>query len=223
MATKTAMITIAGRPNVGKSTFIKQLLHLYPMRTNSIYINGDRIHEYSIESLRELMGYVPQKHMIFSKSIRDNIKLSQPDATDEEVIEAIRLADFEKDLDTFPKGLDTLAGEQGISLSGGQKQRIAIARAFLKDPDILILDDAMSAVDGTTEKNIIHNIRTKKEGRTMIIATHRISQVKDLDEIIVLDKGRIVEQGSHDELIKENKWYANQYKNQLARSRFDEE
>lgn len=214
---------VLGKTGSGKSTFIKQLLSIYPMETSSIYLNGNRVDEYSISSIRELIGYVPQKHMIFSKSIRDNIKLSKPDASDEEVMDAIRLADLEKDLTTFPKGLDTLAGEKGISLSGGQKQRIAIARAFLKDPHILILDDAMSAVDGRTEKNIINNIESRRKGKTTIIACHRISQVKDLDEIIVLDKGEIVERGNHQELLNNGKWYSEQFKNQIARSRFDEE
>ncbi|MDR7856865.1 ABC transporter ATP-binding protein [Tissierella sp.] len=214
---------ILGKTGSGKSTFLKQLLTLYPMETDSIYLDGEKIDRYTISSIRELTGYVPQNHMIFSKTIRDNIKLSKQDATDEEVMEAIRLADLEKDLNTFPKGLDTLAGEKGISLSGGQKQRISIARAFLKDPHILILDDAMSAVDGRTEKNIINNIETNRKGKTTIIASHRISQVKDLDEIIVLDKGKIVESGTHDELLKEGRWYFDQYMNQIARSRFDEE
>lgn len=220
---KGKSLGVLGKTGSGKSTFVKQLLHLYPMRTNSILINEDRLHRYTISSIRERIGYVPQKHMIFSKSIRDNIKLSKPDATDEEVMKAIRLADFEKDLKIFPKGLDTLCGERGVSLSGGQKQRIGIARAFLKDPDILILDDAMSAVDGRTEKNIINNIKKIREGKTMIISSHRISQVKDLDEIVVLDEGKIIERGTHDELIREGKWYSRQYKNQLARSKFDEE
>ncbi len=220
---KGKSLGVLGKTGSGKSTFVKQLLHLYPMRTNSILINEDRLHRYTISSIRERIGYVPQKHMIFSKSIRDNIKLSKPDATDEEVMKAIRLADFEKDLKIFPKGLDTLCGERGVSLSGGQKQRIGIARAFLKDPDILILDDAMSAVDGRTEKNIINNIKKNREGKTMIISSHRISQVKDLDEIIVLDEGKIIERGTHDELIREGKWYSRQYKNQLVRSQFDEE
>ncbi|MGO1819407.1 MAG: ABC transporter ATP-binding protein [Senegalia sp. (in: firmicutes)] len=220
---KGKSLGVIGKTGSGKSTLAKQLLHLYSMRTNSIYINGDRINKYTISSIREAIGYVPQKYMIFSKSIKDNIKLSKPHASDEEVMRAIRLADFEKDLKIFPKGLDTLCGEQGISLSGGQKQRIGIARAFLKNPDILILDDAMSAVDGSTEKNIINNINKIKEGKTMIVSSHRISQVKDLDEIIVLDKGKIVEKGTHDELIKEGKWYSKQYENQSARSQFDEE
>lgn len=214
---------VLGKTGSGKSTFIKQLLQLYPMRTNSIFIDEDSIDKYTISSIREKIGYVPQKHMIFSKSIRDNIKLSRPEANDEQVMNAIRLADFEKDLKIFPKGLDTLCGEHGISLSGGQKQRIGIARAFLKDPDILILDDAMSAVDGRTEKNIINNIKKSGKGKTMIISSHRISQVKDLDEIIVLDEGEIVERGTHDELIKEGNWYSKQYENQSARSQFDEE
>lgn len=220
---KGKSLGVLGRTGSGKSTFVKQLLHLYPMTTNSIYINDDRLHRYTIRSIRERIGYVPQKHMIFSKSIRDNIKLSKPDASDEEVMEAIRLADFEKDLKIFPKGLDTLCGERGVSLSGGQKQRIGIARGFLKDPDILILDDAMSAVDGRTEKNILDNIKKSREGKTMIISSHRISQIKDLDEIIVLDEGKIVERGTHDELIKQGKWYSKQYENQSARSKFDEE
>ena len=220
---KGKSLGVLGKTGSGKSTFVKQLLHLYPMTTNSITINGDSFDSYTRRSIREGIGYVPQKHMIFSKTIRDNIKLSRPDASDEEVMEAIRLADFEKDLKTFPKGLDTLCGERGISLSGGQNQRIAIARGFLKDPDILILDDAMSAVDGRTERNIINNIKKHRQGKTMIISSHRISQIKDLDEIIVLDKGEIVERGSHEELIKAEKWYAKQYENQSARSQYDEE
>ncbi len=220
---KGKSLGILGKTGSGKSTFVKQLLRLYPMSTDSIYINGHKIDHYTISSIREKIGYVPQKHMIFSKSIRDNIKLSKPDATDEEVMEAIRLADFEKDLNIFPKGLDTLCGERGISLSGGQNQRIGIARAFLKKPEIVIMDDAMSAVDGRTEKNIINNINLSAEGKTMIISSHRISQIKNLDEIIVLDEGKIVERGTHDELIREGKWYSKQYENQSARSQFDEE
>ena len=216
-------IGVIGKTGSGKSTLLKQLLNLYPMNTDTITLNGDNISRYTISSIRDLIGYVPQKHMIFSKSIKDNIKFSKPNASDEEVMEAIRLADFEKDLDIFPEGLNTLCGEQGISLSGGQKQRISIARAFLKQPDILILDDAMSAVDGRTEKNILNNINNNRKNRTMIISAHRISQIKDLDEIIVLDEGQIIERGTHEELIEEGKWYARQYENQSVRSQFDEE
>lgn len=212
---------IIGKTGSGKSTLIKQLLQVYPMETENIIIDGRTMDSYSRASIREKIGYVPQKNMIFSKTVRDNIRLSKPDASDEEVMKAIRLADFEKDLDSFPKGLDTLCGERGISLSGGQNQRVAIARGFLKDPDILILDDAMSALDGTTEKNIIDNVKKNKDKRSMIISSHRISQVKDLDEIIVLDDGVIVERGSHDELIQKKKWYYEQCQHQSARSRFN--
>lgn len=214
---------VLGKTGSGKSTFVKQLLSLYPIDTDHLYLDGEKFYKYSISSVREKIGYVPQNHMIFSKSIKENIKLSKPNASDKEVMEAVRLADLKKDLSTFPEGLDTLCGEKGISLSGGQKQRIGIARAFLKEPDILILDDSMSAVDGKTEKNIIENIKKKRRGKTTIIACHRISQVRDCSEIIVLNKGKIAERGTHEELLKRGKWYAKQYKNQMARSRFDEE
>lgn len=220
---KGSSLGVLGTTGSGKSTLLKQLLNLYPANRKSIYLDGRKMEDYTIKSIRELIGYVPQKHMVFSKTVRDNIKLSKPDATDEEVLTAIRLADFEKDLLSFPQGLDTLCGEKGISLSGGQNQRIGIARAFLKNPHILLLDDCMSAVDGRTEKNIINNIMNNRKMKTTIIASHRISQVKDLDEIIVLHKGKIVEKGTHEELIQNGKWYYEQYNNQLARSRFDEE
>lgn len=220
---KGKTIGVIGKTGSGKSTLLKQLLRLYPMNTESITINGDTIDKYTISSIRDKISYVPQKHMIFSKSIRDNIKFSNPDASEEEVMRAVRFADFEKDLSAFEEGLDTLCGEKGVSLSGGQKQRISLARAFLKESDILILDDAMSAVDGTTEKNILNNINEYNKDKTMIISAHRISQVKNLDEIIVLEQGEIVERGNHSELIKQGKWYARQCKYQSVRSKFDEE
>ncbi len=220
---KGKSLGVLGKTGSGKSSLLKQLLVMYPMDRESIYLDDREMIEYRIRSIREKLGYVPQEHMIFSKSIRDNIKLSKPDASDEEVMEAVRAADFEKDLETFPEGLDTMCGEKGISLSGGQKQRIAIARAVLKDPEILILDDCMSAVDGTTEMNIISSLKRNRKGKTTIIAAHRISQVQDLDEIIVLKDGEISERGNHSELMKKGGWYKDQFINQMSRSRFDEE
>ncbi|MDO5714132.1 MAG: ABC transporter ATP-binding protein [Tissierellia bacterium] len=213
---------VLGRTGSGKTTLLKQLLRVYPMDTQSIYIGDQSMEDTRIYSLRDQFGYAPQDHMIFSKTIEENITLSKPEATKEEVLHALELADLKKDIDIFPQGLQTLCGERGLSLSGGQKQRIAIARAMIKDPNILILDDAMSAVDGATEKNIIDNIYRERKGKTTIIACHRISQVKDCDHIIVLKDGEIVESGNHHSLMKENGWYAEQYRNQMGRRKFDE-
>ncbi|MDO5707261.1 MAG: ABC transporter ATP-binding protein [Andreesenia angusta] len=213
---------VLGKTGSGKSTLLKQLLSFYPADTSKIYLNGQSMDNYSIKSIRDNIAYAPQNHMIFSKSIKDNIRLSKPEATDFEIEEAVRLSDLEKDISKFPEGLNTLCGEKGVSLSGGQKQRIAIARALLKNPEILILDDCMSAVDGNTEKNIIENINKKRKNKTTIIASHRISQIKDLDEIIVLKDGKIVERGTDEELMRVGKWYREQYLNQMSRRRFDE-
>ncbi|MDO5715301.1 MAG: ABC transporter ATP-binding protein [Tissierellia bacterium] len=210
---------VLGKTGSGKTTFLKQLLSLYPKDDDHILLDGKTMDSYTIHSVRDKLGYVPQEHMIFSKSIRDNIKLSKPDATEQEVMDVISLADLEKDLDVFVDGLDTLCGERGVSLSGGQKQRISLARALLKDPDILILDDAMSAVDGETEQRIIENLQRNRQGKTTIIACHRISQVIHCDEIIVFQEGRIIERGHHDQLLAQKGWYREQYRNQMAKSR----
>lgn len=206
---------ILGKTSSGKTTLIKQLLDLYKLDKSTIYFNEDISSDISFKSFKEKIGYVPQHQMIFSDTLRDNILFANEDASEEELNLAIEIADFKKDIDEFPKGLDTITGEKGISLSGGQKQRLSIARAVLKNPEILILDDAMSAVDANTEKNILKNLEKYRKNKTTIIIAHRISQVQNCDKIIVLENGKIVEMGNHYELMRNGKWYKDQYENQI--------
>ncbi|MDE6584590.1 MAG: ABC transporter ATP-binding protein/permease, partial [Anaeroplasmataceae bacterium] len=153
----------------------------------------------------------PQEHMLFSRSVLKNVLIGDSSASLEEVNEAVMLADFEKDIEMLSEGFDTIVGEYGVTLSGGQKQRLAIARAFLKNADVLIMDDSLSAVDGKTEANIIHSLKKYRSQKTNIIVAHRLSAVMHADQIIVLDQGKIVEQGTHDELMHLKGWYYEQY------------
>lgn len=211
---KGKTLGIVGRTGSGKTTLIRQLLNQFPRGTGNFSMGERPYAEYQDESLRHLIGYVPQDHILFSRSVRENIAFGKEGATEEEIMNSIRLASFDKDLQNMEHGLDTLVGEKGVSISGGQKQRISIARALIKDPQILILDDSLSAVDAKTEQNIINNIQTVREGKTTIISTHRLSAVKAADEIIVMDKGQIVERGTHDELIASQGWYYDQFSKQ---------
>ena len=212
---------ILGKTSSGKTTLIKQILDLYKVDKSDIYFNDDISSDISFKSFKENLGYVPQENMIFSDTLRNNILFAKEDASDEELNLAIEIADFKKDIDDFPEGLETVTGEKGVSLSGGQKQRLSIARAVLKNPEILILDDAMSAVDANTEKNIITNLNKYRNNKTTIIVAHRISQVQNCDEIIVLEDGKIVEKGNHYELMKNDKWYKKQYENQILGDMYD--
>ncbi|WP_270596606.1 ABC transporter ATP-binding protein [Anaerococcus vaginalis] len=212
---------ILGKTSSGKTTLIKQILDLYKVDKSDIYFNDDISSDISFKSFKEKIGYVPQENMIFSDTLRNNILFAKEDASDEELNSAIEIADFKKDIDDFPEGLETITGEKGVSLSGGQKQRLSIARAVLKNPEILILDDAMSAVDANTEKNIITNLNKYRNNKTTIIVAHRISQVQNCDEIIVLEDGKIVEKGNHYELMKNDKWYKKQYENQILGDMYD--
>lgn len=212
---------ILGKISSGKTTLIKQILDLYKVYKSDIYFNDDISSDISFKSFKENLGYVPQENMIFSDTLRNNILFAKEDASDEELNLAIEIADFKKDIDDFPEGLETVTGEKGVSLSGGQKQRLSIARAVLKNPEILILDDAMSAVDANTEKNIITNLNKYRSNKTTIIIAHRISQVQNCDEIIVLEDGKIVEKGNHYELMKNDKWYKKQYENQILGDMYD--
>ncbi|MBP1157583.1 MULTISPECIES: ABC transporter transmembrane domain-containing protein [unclassified Paenibacillus] len=205
---------IVGRTGSGKSTLLKQLLRFYPAPPGSVRISGIPLEQLPIERVREWIGYVPQEHLLLSKSVRDNIALGRPEASPEDIHRAIKLASFTQDVEQLPKGLQTIVGENGVMLSGGQKQRVSIARALLGDPEILILDDSLSAVDARTESAILQAIRTEREGKTTLIATHRLSAVMHADRIIVLEDGHITEEGSHEHLMRQGGWYKNQYERQ---------
>ena len=203
---KGETIGVVGKTGSGKTTFIKQFLHLYPIKENTLLLDGKGIERYYDYSVRAKIGYAPQEYQLFSKSIKENVLFYRYDLEDklEDVLEQ---ADIKKDISRFKDGIDTLVGENGLSLSGGQKQRLGIARALLSNPEILILDDSLSAVDSNTEKTIIENIKKTREGKTNIIVAHRISAVRHADKIVVLDNGKILNFGTHDELLEKCPWY----------------
>lgn len=211
---KGQTLGIVGKTGSGKTTFMKQLLKEYPIGAGQLTIGETAISAQTKDQVLEWIGYVPQDHVLFSRTIRQNILFGKEDATEDELEEAIRLAHFQKDLMNLPMGLETLVGEKGVSLSGGQKQRVSIARALIKNPEILLLDDSLSAVDAKTEAKIIENIQNERSGKTTIITTHRLSGIQHADHIIVLDEGLIVEEGSHEELLTQNGWYKEQYDRQ---------
>ena len=211
---KGQTLGIVGKTGAGKTTFMKQLLKEYPIGTGALTIGETAISEQTKDQVLEWIGYVPQDHVLFSRTIRQNILFGKEDATEQELEDAIRLAHFQQDLMNLPMGLETLVGEKGVSLSGGQKQRVSIARALIKNPEILLLDDSLSAVDAKTEAKIIENIQTERSGKTTIITTHRLSGIQHADHIIVLDEGIIVEEGTHEELLLQNGWYKEQYDRQ---------
>ncbi|MCY7808936.1 multidrug ABC transporter ATP-binding protein BmrC [Bacillus spizizenii] len=211
---KGQTVGIAGKTGSGKTTIIKQLLRQYPAGEGSITFSGVPIQQIPLDRLRGWIGYVPQDHLLFSRTVKENILYGKQDASDEEVNQAIAEAHFEKDLHMLPSGLETMVGEKGVALSGGQKQRISIARALMANPEILILDDSLSAVDAKTEAAIIRNIRENRKGKTTFILTHRLSAVEHADLILVMDGGVISERGTHQELMANNGWYREQYERQ---------
>lgn len=202
---------IVGKTGSGKTTIIKQLLRQYPIGEGNVALSDTKIELQSKEQVRKWIGYVPQEHILFSRTVRENILFGKPQATEEELWDAIRMANFEADLQRLPQGLETMVGEKGISLSGGQKQRLSIARALIRNPEILILDDSLSAVDAKTESTIIRNIQALRHDKTTLIVTHRLSAVMHANRIIVLEDGRVIEEGTHDELVRLGGWYSEQF------------
>jgi ATP-binding cassette, subfamily B, multidrug efflux pump len=188
---------------------------IYDAAPGTVLLDGRPIREFSLASLRQSVGFVPQETFLFSDRIRENIALGVASARDEQVREAADSANIAADIEGFPEGYQTMVGERGITLSGGQKQRTAIARALIRDPRILILDDALSSVDTHTEDKILNHLREVMQGRTTIFISHRVSTVRNADRIAVLHDGRIVEQGTHEELLALNGYYNDLYNKQL--------
>ena len=208
-------IAIIGTTGSGKSTIANLILRLYDATEGQVKVDGRPIEAYNISNLRSQMGYVPQDVFLFSDSIENNIAFGGDDITKEQIIQAAKDADLYNNIDDFPEGFQTMLGERGITLSGGQKQRTSIARAIVKNPKLLILDDALSAVDTNTENTILKSLARIMEGRTSVIISHRVSSAKLADKIIVLDEGRIIEQGTNESLLASGGVYKELYDKQL--------
>ncbi|HXG58707.1 MAG TPA: ABC transporter ATP-binding protein [Thermoanaerobaculia bacterium] len=213
---------IVGRTGSGKSTLLALIARTFEPPPQTIFIDGRPVETIPLRQLREWIGMVPQETFLFSESIEENIRFGRAGATEDEVAAAADLAGLGPDVLTFPDGLKTIIGERGITLSGGQKQRTAIARALVRDPVILMLDDALSAVDTATEEAILTTLRSVRRGRTVLIVSHRVSSVKDADHIIVLDDGRVIERGTHESLLAHGGYYADLYRRQTLEAEIEE-
>ncbi|MDC1325241.1 ABC transporter ATP-binding protein/permease [Ulvibacter sp.] len=208
-------LAIIGNTGSGKSTILELIGRLYDAKENQLTIDNTSIKNLHLTSLRRSIGYVPQDAFLFSDSIKNNIKFGKQNATDEDVIAAAKLAAVHKNIKDFSQGYDTILGERGITLSGGQKQRVSIARAIIKDPQILLFDDCLSAVDTETEEEILQNLNLISRNKTTIIVSHRVSSAKNCDKIIVLKEGAIIQKGTHSALVSQEGYYKELYSKQL--------
>jgi len=208
-------LAIVGPTGSGKTTLVNLIPRIYDAEPGAVLIDGRPIREFPLESLRRNIGFVPQETFLFSDAIRENIAFGKDEAGIDEIEASAEAANIAHDIESFPESYSTTVGERGITLSGGQKQRTAIARALLRSPCILILDDALSSVDTHTEDKILNHLREIMQGRTTIFISHRVSTVRNADRIAVLHQGRIVELGAHDELIALNGYYTDLYNKQL--------
>jgi ATP-binding cassette, subfamily B, multidrug efflux pump len=216
-------IAIVGPTGSGKSTLVSLIARLYEVPPGTLFIDGHDICSLALPTLRAAIGFVPQETFLFSDTLAANIAFGAPDASAEQIRDLAELAQLAHDVHEFPKGYDTLVGERGITLSGGQKQRTAIARALASDPRIVILDDALSAVDTLTEGEILRGLRAELRGRTTFLVSHRVSTVKDAEWIVVLREGRIVEQGTHTDLVERGGFYSDLHQRQLIEDEMDVE
>ena len=212
-------LAIVGPSGAGKSTIARLLFRFYDINGGEILISGQNIAGLTQESLRRAIGIVPQDTVLFNDSIFYNIRYARPEATREDVIEAARLADIHQFIESLPDGYNTVVGERGLKLSGGEKQRVAIARVLLKDPAILVFDEATSSLDSQSEKNILSALSRISRNKTTLVIAHRLSTIVDADEIIVLDKGAVIEQGNHQQLLEHNGTYAELWSIQRKKAR----
>ncbi len=215
-------VGIVGRTGSGKSTLLALIARTFEPPPGTIFIDGVPVETISLRQLRDLIAMVPQETFLFSESIAENIRFGRAEASEDTTRISAELAGLTPDVASFPAGLETIIGERGITLSGGQKQRTAIARALIREPVILMLDDALSAVDTATEERILAALRQVRQGRTVFIVSHRVSSVKDADQIIVLEEGRIVERGTHDVLVERTGYYADLYRRQTLEAEIEE-
>ena len=220
---KGQTLGLVGQTGSGKTALIKLLLREYDVNQGAIYLNGHDIRTYRLADLRSLMGYVPQDQFLFASSILDNIRFGNPDLPFSAVEEATQLAQVYRDIQAMPQGFDTVIGEKGVSLSGGQKQRLAMSRAMILNPDVLILDDSLSAVDGKTEFAIMDNLKETRKDKTTIITAHRLSAVVHADLILVMQNGQIIERGTHEDLLALDGWYAQTYQSQQLEMKGEED